>query len=264
MALFLCAALLTAAAAAWAVYCYKTFRPDGHNTPASDFKIFFFLLFPAGVAVHIGRKLLAPSAEYLLAHDARRPVVYLRPFNEDARRMGLYPVGDRIGGRALLRCSGVAAREGYLARALGGIGPFITVGTPGDALAPLGAARLYLADDEWQSKVETLVKSASAIVLVPETTEGTRWEVAKVVRWVDPRRVLMVVPNPALRPLGYARIQALTAEMLPVALPRDCEGADAFMFDAKGRPQPILFSRLSTAAFGPFVHQVGRLAETPA
>src|SRR5207253_2243724 len=141
----------------------------------------------------------------------------------------------------LLQNSKPASREGRLARALKPIGPFVAVGAPGDALAPLGAARLYLADEEWQRKVEALVKGAAAIVLVPEATQGARWEVTKVARWVDPRRVLVIVPNPAQRPLGYARIQALTAESLPVPLPRDCAAVDAFMFDAKGRPQAIVF-----------------------
>jgi hypothetical protein len=260
LALFLCAAMLAAGSVYWAVHAYHTPRYTGGGRQL-DFEIIGGLILLAGAAWNTGRKLRAPSAQYLLAHDARRPVIYLRPFDEDTRRLENYPVGNRIGGRALLQSSKLATRETYLARGLKRIGPFVAVGTPGDRLAPLGAARLYLADDDWQREVEALVKNASAIVLVPETTEGTRWEVTKVVRWVNPRRVLIVVPNPAVRPLGYARIQALTAQMLPVALPRDCAAADAFMFDAQGRPRPILFSRLDTTAFHAFVEQVAQLSE---
>ncbi|MSO88843.1 MAG: hypothetical protein EXQ89_02545 [Rhodospirillaceae bacterium] len=103
------------------------------------------------------------------------------------------------------------------------------------------------------------MRGAAAIVLLPEATDGTRWEVTKVARWVDPRRVLIIVPDPELRPLGYARIQALTAETLPIPLPSDCGKADAFMFDAQGRPQPIVFGRRAKAALRPFAEQVLRL-----
>ena len=259
MVLFLFAALFTGGAISWAIHAYNTPRYTSGGREV-DFEIVGGLLLLATGSVGMGRKLLAPSAEFVLAHDSRNPVVYLRPFDEDARRIEYYPVGMRKGGRKLMRTSEPASREGYLKRALGQIGPFIAVGAPGDTLAPLGAARLYLADEEWQREVEALVKGASAIVLVPETTEGTRWEVTKVARWVDLRRVLIIVPNPALRPLGYARIQALTAENLPVALPCDCASADAFMFDAMGLPQAISFGR-DKAALQPFIKQVKHLPE---
>ena len=127
-------------------------------------------------------------------------------------------------------------------------------------MAPLGAARLYLADEAWQQKVEALVRGATAIVLLPETTEGTRWEVTKVAHWVDPRRVLVLVPNPVLRPLGYARVAALMANTLPIPLPENCGKVDAFMFDAKGQPQPIVFGRRAKKALRPFAEQVEKLS----
>jgi hypothetical protein len=256
--MLLCAALLLCAAVFWGIHAYQvdTSASEGRD----DLDIIGFLVILSVGATTAARKMLAPSAEAVLAHDPRPPVVYLRPFEEDERRFDMLPVGRRIGGRAVMQASHPESHERRIARVLRRIGPVVAVGAPGDSLAPLGAARLYLADDEWQKKVEELVRGAAAIVLVPETSEGTRWEVTEVARWVDPRRVLMIVPNPSLRPLGYARIQALTAATLPVPLPRYCENADAFMFDTTGRPQPIVLARGEKSALQPFFEQLQALS----
>jgi hypothetical protein len=227
--------------------------------PRNDFVWISLTLILASGAFKWGRQLFAPSAEQVLAHDHRPPVVYLRPFDEDSRCVHSSPVGDRSGGRKLLETALPASHERKIAHVLSRIGPFVAVGMPGDLLAPLGAARLYLSDDNWQAEVEALVRRAAAIVLVPETSEGTRWEVAKVMRWADPRRVLMIVPNPSTRPLGYARIRKLSAESMPVALPEARAGMNAFLFDAQHRPSALSLGKHPAKALEPFIAQVLRL-----
>jgi hypothetical protein len=259
--MFLIAAGLVAYAVHVAVAAYnQDFLPDAPSfAPRHDFEWIVLVLLIAGAVFQVGRKLMAPSAEQVLAHDHRAPVIYLRPFDEDCRRAHAHPVGTRIGGRDLEKTSAPASPEKAIAQALSRIGPFIAVGMPGDALAPLGAARLYLSDDNWQAEVEALVRRAAAIVLVPETSEGTRWEIAKVVRWTDPRRVLMIVPDPALRPLGYARIQKLSVESMPVALPEAMAGQSVFVFDTHHRPNPLRSEKITAASLEPFVAQVLQL-----
>jgi hypothetical protein len=56
----------------------------------------------------------------------------------------------------------------------------------------------------------------------------------------------------------------LTAATLPVPLPRSCANADAFMFDAAGRPQPIVLAREEKSALQPFLAQVEALSPAPA
>ena len=248
------AAALGAGAATYATYAFRR-----EQFSVDDVQMVLLLLIAAGGALGVGRKLMAPSAENLLAADHRNPVVYLRPFDEDARMVQHHPVGRRKGGRRIANSSRPASHEKSIAKILRDIGPFVAVGAPGDALAPLGAARLYLGDDQWQEEVEALVRRASAVILVPEISDGTRWEVTKVAQWVDPRRVLMLVPNPALRPLGYARIQALTAEKIAVALPLDCAEVNAFMFNERSEPKGLTFGRRMKSALEPFVTQLRRL-----
>lgn len=245
-----------------AYLAYYSFNSDASAlSHKSDLINGAMLIFAAVWALQTGRKLLTKDAKTVLEDDPRRPIVYLRPFDEDSRRTSMQPIGVRIGGKKILLASKPASWEQKIAGAFDQIGPFVSVGAPGDKLAPLGSARMYLANDEWREQVEMLVRNAAAIVLQPEASEGTRWEVKKVSKWVDPRRVLVLVPNPELRPLGYARIQALTASAFATPLPKDCQRADAFMFDEDGEPQPIVFGRKTTTALRPFVEQLQRLPD---
>jgi hypothetical protein len=139
------------------------------------------------------------------------------------------------------------------------IGPFLAVGKPGERLAPLGAARLYVHDDEWQQTVVSLVEKAAAVVLQPEMSRGAVWEVELVGQKVDPRRLLLLVPNPGLRPLAFARVRVLTAELLRIALPGDCQSCEAFMFDQDRKPVPLSLKRRPGRSLMPFVRQVQQL-----
>ena len=257
--MLLCAAALTVWSVYWAYHCY-----DVWDLQKIDIMLVGFPLIIAGFVCILGQQLLMPDARTVMAQDPRDPVVYLRPFGEDSRRVHGLPVGERHGGRVLTPYpSFPASWEIRIAAPLQGIGPFVSVGAPGDTLAPLGSARMYLADDEWQAQVESLVRRAAVIVLQPDATEGTRWEIGKVVQWVDPRRLLVIVPNPALRPLGYARIQALTAGLLKKPLPKEPENVDAFMFDETGQPTPIVLGRKTAKTLSPFFDQVRALSPQP-
>jgi hypothetical protein len=262
--MFAIAAGLVAFAVHVAVVAWnQDFLPDAPGiAPRNHFIDISLLLIVASGAFKWGRQLFAPSGEQVLARDHRPPVVYLRPFDEDSRCVHSGPVGERSGGHKLLDTGQPASHERKIAHALSRLGPFVAVGMPGDLLAPLGAARLYLSDDNWQAEVEALVRRAAAIVLVPETSEGTRWEVAKVVRWADPRRVLMITPHPGLRPLGYARIQKLSADCMPLALPVNAAG-NVFIFDAQHRPSPLPAAKNFAKSLEAFVAQVQRLDATP-
>lgn len=96
VAMFLIAAGLVAYAVHVAIAAYnQDFLPDAPSfAPRHDFEWIVLVLLIAGAVFQVGRKLLAPSAEQVLAHDHRAPVVYLRPFDEDCRRAHAQPGGD--------------------------------------------------------------------------------------------------------------------------------------------------------------------------
>ena len=203
---------------------------------------FVMLLVAMLAAIRTGRQLRAPDALEVLRRDPRPPVVFLRPFDEDSRTLHATPVGQRQGGARPESSSGRGGQEHTLALLFRSVGPFIAIGRPGESLATLGAARTYVSDDVWKQEVEALVRRAGAIVLQPELSSGTVWEIELIARRMDRQRLLLVVPNPALRPLRYGRVRLLVEECLGIVLPLAelCMPCDAFYFDHANAPVPLV------------------------
>jgi hypothetical protein len=208
-------------------------------------------------AVDAGRRMRQLDGWDELRRDPRPPVIFLRPFFEDVRKHYGFPVGRKIGGQSENYRSESTAPEPKIAPALRSIGPFIAVGAPGEWLAPIGAARLYLDDDQWKSAVEFLVAHAMAIVLQPDATPGTSWELEAAVKQADPRRILLLVPNLDVRPLGFKRVRWLCGRFLPVPLPD--AAYDAVTFDERWSPHPLQFGKKPQLALRPFIERVRQL-----
>lgn len=125
-------------------------------------------------SIRRARRHIARTGEKALAKDRRPPVVYLRSFAEEAK---------------------IAREEEDLARILSQIGPVVAVGRPGEALPPLGASRFYVPDDDWQSFVAGLLQQASLVLVLAGRTTGLVWEMKQCRQFVDPRRLVVLVPT---------------------------------------------------------------------
>jgi hypothetical protein len=115
-----------------------------------------------------------PKAEALLQSDPRSPVLFLRSFSEDER----VSFKEAMTQETLFDVS----LEDGLARHFSSTGPFIAVGSPGQAVPVLGAARASLSNAEWQSKVVDWMDSASLIIIVPGITHFVEWEFRQIVQ----------------------------------------------------------------------------------
>lgn len=134
-----------------------------------------------------GRRMRAVPATTLLAEGARAAVLFLRSFDDDdlidpTPRM--VPLGDFFERRY----------EESLCSALEHVGPMVSIGRPGNKLAQLGGARLFVPDHAWQAAVEHLRKRAAAVVLVVGRTEGLWWEIQSSMREVPLERLLFFFP----------------------------------------------------------------------
>jgi len=175
----------------------------------------------------------------VLAADPRPPVIYLRPFDEDlrqARQLGLlrYVPAPSVG----------LSVEQLLGRLLGPLGPLVAIGRPGEALPPLGFARLYASDTDWQGTVLDLLARSAAVVLVAGTSPGLLWELEQVMRRVPRQRVILIVP--AWPGHDHAAFQALASQRLGLQLPALNPSLSGpfphdiralICFDAHGQPQ---------------------------
>jgi hypothetical protein len=144
-------------------------------------------LVVGGIALHRrGQAMLQPSADELRAADRRRPVVLLRSFGDE----DLSVVAVRTHGHAVR----LARLEEAIADRLRLFGPLVAIGSPGEALPTLGAARSYHSDMEWRWAVGGLMREALLIVMVAGLTAGLRWEIEAIVREEHLPKLLILMP----------------------------------------------------------------------
>lgn len=140
----------------------------------------------AHLALRYGRRLNRRGRdEIVLRHKA--PVLLLRSFVDDVA--GIKPSS------LLLRLFRRRKRlEECIGEELSAAGPFVAVGRPGETLPPLGAQRLYLADDQWQGVVKGYIDRSDPIILIAGKTHWVRWELSSIMQRDRLDRLLMLFP----------------------------------------------------------------------
>jgi hypothetical protein len=179
----------------------------------------------------------------LRARDTRQPVLILREFDDDALGVARFNPGPSF--------------EHFFAAELDRIGPTVSVGRPGERLAPLGASRDYLDGPDWQTRVSTMIEDAAVAAFLLGDSENLLWEFRKAMATRGRERALVIVPplpDRAELQRRWNHFVRATANIvgpgLPTDLPDDRVLAffftrdDVVMFVARnrGRSQPW-FSR---------------------
>jgi TM2 domain-containing membrane protein YozV len=145
-----------------------------------------------------GWKYEAVPAAAALARDPRPPVVYLRSFGADDEILvtggGLWA---RLG--SYMHYTAVISPEQELAWILSRVGPVVAIGKPGERLPELGAARLYVGDDEWRETVGGLLARAALVVIRAGDTANLWWEIDQAMTQCAPGRVVIVALGPESR-----------------------------------------------------------------
>jgi hypothetical protein len=149
---------------------------------------------------------LLPDADKVLKDDPRSPVVYLRAFDAELSRSSpekrLLRDLPRLvrNARGLEQGSlGIQAPRSLQRAALAGmsgrgqldeqaafatvmtlIGPYVALGRPAEGTqddgVDIGAAKIYVGDDEWQNVVAKWLQTAAAVVIEVGPTKGLLWE----------------------------------------------------------------------------------------
>jgi hypothetical protein len=216
-------------------------------------------------------------------------LLYLRPFVVDKspaeyvrspfRSLFLLPSLLNKWDRTWLRLQvieGVTRHEELLAFAFRRVGTLITIGDPRESLPLLGAVRIYSAlpdstesvdEAAWKIEVERQIAAARLILLHIGTSEGIRWEVAKVVQIADPQRLVLCVNPPRKFKPGLSNLYhaALRAEIkdawsrfrdtfeavFPHGLPEVIGDARFISFDVNWTARPIQPTKRKIAWFIP-------------
>ncbi|MFD9704447.1 hypothetical protein [Lentzea sp. NPDC059081] len=131
------------------------------------------------------------TAAQTLSSDWRKPVLYLRGFDDDRTAA----VVDDLPGALPSGLLTIHSREEQLVSALGAFGPVVAVGQPGERLPHLGAARFYLPGGDWQDGVLALMDMAQLIVIRLGAGEGLWWEVEQARAGQPPGKLMLLVPG---------------------------------------------------------------------
>jgi hypothetical protein len=93
----------------------------------------------------------------------------------------------------LARAGRAGSDEETIARILARLGPVIAVGKPGEPLPELGAARLYVAHDQWQARVLELIRQAQLVVIRIGSSQGVLWEIEQALAHTPRQRLVLAV-----------------------------------------------------------------------
>jgi TM2 domain-containing membrane protein YozV len=204
-----------------------------------------------------GWKYDAFTAADARARDPRPPVLYFRSFHDDSQIV-VAPRRGVVRARFLWYTAGVSPEQ-EIAFILGQVGPVIAIGKPGERLPELGAARIYVSDDQWRCVVTAWMSEAALVVFRAGETEGLWWEIEQALAQYSRRRIVIVELGPSEAHLSFRRrFEATFGVAIQHAAPR-VPWASALLtrmfvwtpvslgrliyFDAGGAPQeqPLLF-----------------------
>jgi TM2 domain-containing membrane protein YozV len=168
----------------------------------------------------------ALGADEAMARDPRPPVLYLRSFADDGEALiGAQSWWVRLG--AIIVTPVTPEQE--MADLLDAVGPVVAIGKPGEPLPELGAARLYVSDDQWQAKVQELMKKARLVVVRLGSSPGLLWEIEQTLAHLPRQRlVLALLGGSVVAPALVQRLAPVLgptfADALPQELPRSWTG----------------------------------------
>jgi len=170
--------------------------------------ILIWLLTRAGIWSWVrAKKVSAAIQSFTPVADSRRPVVYLRPFEDDFVTAQTFGTSDSYS---------LKTEEECLAEVMNEIGPFVAIGRPGEQLPEVGAYRKYAQDETWRQEVTNLLSVAQLVILRLGTTAGIEWELGTTLRLVEPLRLLLLVPGE----LDYKVFCGQYASLFPAGLPQ--------------------------------------------
>jgi len=167
--------------------------------------------------IRYGGRFVQPTADEARKRDPREPVLFLRSFRDDDVRLNPWSVWDIFA----FDDTRLSIEESLLF--FQWLGPFICIGRPGERLPTLGASRLYVENERWQSVVADLIERARAIVFLARTyTPGIHWEIAETVRRKAPQTIVFVLPAPLnARRATYGGFRESIQRYFPRPLPDD-------------------------------------------
>ncbi len=154
-----------------------------------------------------------------MSKGGRPPIVFLRPFASESFTVPAHPGGRRDGLTILVpRCTEFL--EDVATWLFWSLGDVVAIGDASKRSVTVGASHhLVPRDADWRSTVDDLLKRSAAILLIPGTSDGVRWETARVMSTPGyASKTLVINPNPST---GSGFLATVGATPTQVAVCRD-------------------------------------------
>ena len=206
-----------------------------------------------------GKKHAVQIGDSVLKDDGRPPVLYLRSFKDEEHDSSVFhrfknlASSDKTWLAETVPNNGVQEQDalGYVFRK---IGPYIALGKPGEELAELGSSKLYASNDEWQNTIRAFFEKSRLVVFRAGVTESLKWELAEIVRTLNPRKVLMVLP---IKEGDYRSFIQWANSIMPKRFPQDYPSSRLVKFDNGWTPSYLPQGRTLIGSLAPFCTQNG-------
>lgn len=163
------------------------------------------------------RRVTAARAELNINQlSSERIILYLRSFKDD-KKAAILPSTTRTDsdGFPTEVVTLDYTEEEQLNAVMGEFGHFITICRPDEALPHSGASRLRVGH-EWQKHVQELMVKSLFVVIRLGATDGLLWELTTAVRYLEPCRLLLLVP---FGEREYNKFCKKHQDMFPKSLP---------------------------------------------
>ncbi len=212
----------------------------------------WFLSLARRLRVRSRRQLLL-SYERARLSDPRPPVLFLRPFSDDQISLKGAPLPHYM--RLFDPGVEAATLDELIVQDFSSMGPVVALGKPSDQLPPIGAARKYVAEGEWQDVALSLVDQSTRIIVAVSDATNVLWEVDAIVErghlsksvFVFPparlfdRKLFLEVLSRIHREKGSVRRWSTTSRRRNVWAKPDAEmGIIAFVCDGSGSSLTVL------------------------
>lgn len=192
--------------------------------------------------INYGRRDITLRAQHVREKDTRAPIVYLRPFTEDGVEWNISI--NRSHRRFSFFKTWLPTYESRITHELKKIGPVIAVGDPLDERPQLGAARMYIDSEYWQSEVIELLSDAALVVLHAGESDGLVWEIEQVIKRISPEKIIFCLPlDKKCEGVDVERWQAFrkrTMNIFEKGLPEDICDGEFLYFDKNWTPEVLI------------------------
>jgi hypothetical protein len=144
----------------------------------------------AGRIWNRGRRQSALDLHGIRQLDTRPPTILLRSFGDDN-----LPLDKRYHFFwFFFTAQEMLTLESFVVDQIWRLGPVLAIGNPGERLSPLGAAREYISDDRWRSRIREYLTESRYVVSVLGATPGLSWEYEQMLALGRDHDVLVVFP----------------------------------------------------------------------